>query len=478
MLIGVGPHARQFYLPAIQSLSSRYGVRLCATVEVLGTEESVQTSLSRNRLDPEMLFVPSFSAAMPEDVKRLLGAAIERLGIGSVIIATDPLSHGAYAIWAVGHGLHILLDKPITSRRDAVSDAAEAEGIEDDYRAIANAYRNLLARERKAFTICAHRRYHPGIQVALDRIADVSAQTGCPVTAIHGYHSDGQWRFPNEMVSQDHHSYHQGHGKASHSGHHFFDCVYRFYRAGLVENKQADALRIYASFVQPHGHLMQLTHEDYLRLFGKEYAEVCARNDEQLLPLLSKYGELDIAATLTFVRHGIPVCLGSLELLHNGFSRRSWVKSAADLYKGNGRVKHEQHRIHVGPFLAVQIHSYQARDDHRMSNADDLVAGGNNHFEIVFFHNTGMLPGSAAIERVRLSDLDHFDDARLHIEVVKEGTVAEFFSCLAGETDPLSSRSNLLDHLVPVQILSGVYRSHVAEMNGSNPVVTVPLRWQ
>ncbi len=475
LLVGVGPHAQRFYLPSFASLARQYDVRLKAVVEIHGNEEHVKFHLSELRLDAEILCVQPFSEEMPEDVAAKLKMLIERLQIGAVIIATDPLSHKSYAIWAVSSGLHVLLDKPITSRRDAVNCTEQAKGIETDYFDLAKAYRDLIQKEPRAFIVCAHRRYHPGIQAVIDRIRMVSSQTGCPVTAIHAHHSDGQWRLPNEMVTQDHHSYHQGHGKASHSGHHFFDCIYRFFQAGITPGKEPDAFRVYASFVQPHGHLMQLTQEDYARLFGSDYQRVRQWTDLELFSLFQHYGELDIAAVITFLKKSIPVCLSSVELLHNGFSRRSSVIPGKDLYKGNGRVKHEQHRIHVGPFFAAHIHSYQAKDNHYRSSKVDQEPGGNNHFQITYFNNSEMLPGTNPVEHYNLTDLATFDETRLHIEEVKEGVVREFFQCLCGQADPLHSRSSLLDHLVPIQMLSGVYRSHVQTLQNQDPTVLFPF---
>jgi predicted dehydrogenase len=478
LLVGVGPHAQRFYLPSLAALGPEHGVRLRAVVEVEGNQDTVRSHLAAYGFaeHTQSCLVPRFSETMPEAAAGLLDDLVHRLDIGSVIIATDPLSHKAYALWALRAGLHILLDKPITSRRNAVSSLDQAVGIEDDYLELMESWRRRCAGGADlAFSVCAHRRFHPGILKVIERIESVSRATGCPVTAMHAHHSDGQWRFPNEMVTQDHHAYHQGHGKASHSGHHFFDCIYRFYRAGTSSGKQADAFRVYAGFVQPHGHLAQLGQEDYERLFGPQYLEVRTRSDQELAPLLRDYGELDVAAVITFLHQGTPVCLGNLELLHNGFSRRCFPRPGTDLYKGNGRVKHEQHRIHVGPFLAAHIHSYQAKDDHARSSEADRLPGGNNHFEITFFNNTGMLPGTKPVEHYRLTDLAAFDATRLHIEMVKEGVVREFFQILGGRIPTWSGRSPLSDHAVPVRFLSGVYRSHVLGLSGRNPVVEYPL---
>ncbi|KKA25527.1 Cytochrome P450 monooxygenase [Rasamsonia emersonii CBS 393.64] len=50
----------------------------------------------------------------------------------------------------------------------------------------------------------------------------------------------------------------------------------------------------------------------------------------------------------------------TLNLLHNGFSRRSWIRMGADWYKGSGRVKHEAHEVRSGPFQTIVIDSRQA----------------------------------------------------------------------------------------------------------------------
>lgn len=160
----------------------------------------------------------------------------------------------------------------------------------------------------------------------------------------------------------------------------------------------------------------------------------------------------------------------SLNLLHNSFSRRSWLRPAVDLYKGNGRVKHEHHRIHVGPFLAVAIHSYQSKSDHSTSHETDLQPGGNNHFEMHIFRNTKII-GGKEVEVIHLDQLATFDRSRLYIEQVKEGVVGEFFRFLAGQLTEEELRSSLSDHAIPVRMLSAVYESHANALRGHHPVI-------
>lgn len=316
---------------------------------------------------------------------------------------------------------------------------------------------------------------HPGIEEAVRIVREVCVKTGCPVTDIHAHHADGQWRLPEEVRTQDHHSYHAGHGKASHSGHHFFDCVYLFWRAGTASGKTADAARVYASFVQPHGLLRQLTRADYTHLFGEDYHRACPHSDEVLDRQFRDFGEVDLNAVITFLNGGVAVGQASLNLLHNSFSRRGWLHPPADLYKGNGRVKHEHHRVHVGPFLTVAIHSYQSKSDHDASDEADLRPGGNNHFELHVFRNTRMI-GGQEVEVIPLDQLAGFDRSRLYIEQVKEGVVGEFFRYLADQLPEDKLRSPLQDHAVPVRLLAAVYESHANTQRGDNPVIVKPIR--
>jgi hypothetical protein len=474
MLAGVGPHARRFYLPAIAELGPRHGVRLVAAVELEAGHAAAARALAENGLAAEILTVERFEAEMPTAARQALDRIADRLRPQALIVATDPLSHRPYVLWALGRGMDVLLDKPITTRRGAVSDPAAAQGIEADFDEILAAWQQAQRQRPVIVSVCAHRRYHPGIEQAIRIIREVCQQTGCPVTDIHCHHADGQWRLPEEIRTQDHHSYHSGHGKASHSGHHFFDCVYRFYQAGTASGKSADAMRVYAAFVQPHGLLRQLTRQDYQRLFGREYATTCPYSDAELSRQFRDFGEVDLNAVVTFLSDGVAVGQASLNLLHNSFSRRGWLHPPADLYKGNGRVKHEHHRVHVGPFLAVAIHSYQSKADHDQSDAADLQPGGNNHFEIHIFRNTRMI-GGKEVEIIHLDQLDRFDRSRLYIEQVKEGVVGEFFRYLAGQLAVRELRSPLHDHAVPVRMLAAVYQSHANAQQGDHPVIVKPM---
>jgi len=473
LLAGVGPHATRFYLPALARMARAGRCSLAAGVELEGKGPGTRAALAGAGFpEAETVLVPRFEGEMPPAARSLLDRLAERVGLDAVIVATEPLCHLPYVEWALGRGLHVLLDKPVTARRDAVSSLEQALGIETDFR------RMIAAREKAPHdpfvSVCAHRRYHPGFDLVLEAVREACARTGCPVTAIHAHHADGQWRLPLEILTQDHHSYHAGHGKASHSGHHFFDSVHRYMAAGRASGKAPDSMRIHAAAVRPAGLLRQLGGDDLARLFGPAYREACPLPDSELQRRFQACGEVDLSATIEFRMQGETAALASLDLLHNSFSRRSWLEPAADLYKGNGRVKHEHHRIHVGPFLACHVDSYQAKSDHTTSDGSDLEPGGNNHFDITLFRNVDFL-GGREVERIRLSDIGSFDAGSLFIEQVKEGVVGEFIDFLDGRVPREKMRSPLADHAIPTAMLGACYESLTLAAAGGNPVVSREL---
>jgi len=478
LLIGCGPHATHFYLPSFLRYKTELNAEITAVLDLNGQQERVASELKRLGSGTEAYFTePSGFEELSQNTKGMLDALLLKKVFNAVIIATDPVNHKNYASWALRHGLPVLMDKPVTTRENAVNDAAQAQGILKDYEDLLSLHKTYAL--KRPFVLCAHRRYHPGILFVRDLIREVSKETHCPVTNIHSYHSDGQWRLPHEIRVQKHHSYNQGHGKISHSGFHFIDCVEKFWEEGLASGKAADDVEVFSSFLRPRGLLEQLTREDYLRLFGDEYGAVCPETDEQLSEIYQNYGEVDAAISLAMRRNGEPFSLASINLIHNGFSRRSWLNPGTDLYKGNGRVKHEEHIIHIGPFICVQVHSYQSKDDHDKCEQSDDEPGGNNHYEIHIFRNSRMI-GGKAFERLTLKDLPDasgFSSERLYITQVKERSIKEWIGAIhSGQADSKKLLSSYTDHLMPVRLMSAIYQSFIMRKNGQNPVCVVPWR--
>lgn len=479
LVVGVGPHARRFYLPHLSASAQNESVVVAGAVELAGHGAAAGRALAAAGFpEASVLEVEPFEGTLPPATASRLDSLCRDARINAVIVATEPMAHVGYALWAIDRRIPLLLDKPISTRRNAVSDPAAAAGIAQDFEALAAAYRASEAKHGMPpiVSVCAHRRFHPGIAFVCSRIDEASRTTGCPVTSIHCHHSDGQWRLPGEMLTQEHHSYHHGHGKASHSGHHFLDCAWMFWRSGSVASgKFADHARVFASMITADSHIYQLTRDDYVRLFGVQYADLCPADDASLLPGLRRCGETDVSAVVSFCHEAVPLCNASFDLQHTGFSRRAWVAPPSDLYKGNGRVKHEHHRVHVGPFRAIHVHSYQAVDEHDTPSDADLLPGGRNHYDITVYTNTAMLGGNEPVQHVRLTEVADLGSERLHIEQIKDGVVTEFLKVVRGELPPRAMRSGLLDHEVPTRMLAAFYRSHVALRAGDEPLISFPL---
>jgi len=476
LLIGIGPHARRTYIPHVALLSETRPVKLCAGVDIEANEISLRAWAVDQGMREELFFVPAFTTLMPAWVELDLDRLVERHGINAVIISTEPLSHKAYAMWALSRGLHIMMDKPITTRAAAVCDVDQARGIEQDIKDLLCAYRiSQASGTDTCFIINSHRRFHPGFSKVIACIEEIRDKTGCPVTSISSTHCDGQWRLPSEIVTQDYHSYNQGYGKVSHSGYHIIDSVYRFLKAGLVPAKTPDTMEMFSSFVQPDGFLHQLGEGDYLRIFGEDYSSVRRFQEKELRAVFSRFGEMDAKALVTFRKAGAAVCQAQIDLKHNGFARRTWLRPGDDLYKGNGRVKHERHEIQSGPFQTVLIESYQSRDKHDQCGPGDFEVGGNNHFDIHVFRNCGITGDDAPLETWKLSDLaetDGYDDGRLYTEQVKEAGLVEFVRCVEGSLPKSDLSSNIEDHLISAQMMSAMYVSHVLGRRGEHPVVS------
>lgn len=476
ILIGVGPHSKRVYLPALANLSEKSEVEILLAIDIKSEEEKIKHHFEKHGYVINTLFIEPFATRIPEVLKTKLNHFVYENNINAVIIATEPSVHHAYAAWALNLKLHILMDKPVSTRENAVSDSEQASGILTDYLELLQLYNNFQHEKPTIFSINVQRRYHPGFQYIIEKIKEVSSATNCPVTSINSSHSDGQWRLPSEMILENYHSYNKGHGKMSHSGYHIFDIVSQLYHTSAITAKMPDSMEVISSLIQPDGFITQMNEQDYSAYFNADYEKVKAYNDAQLLEIVQDYGEIDATVLIRMLKEKKNIANITINLLHNSFSRRSWVMPDADLYKGNGRVKHEYHNIQQGPFQNIQVHSYQAKDKHHHNSKKDHNAGGNNHFDIYIFRNTGILGGKHPLEVITMKDLSaqhQLDDSKLLTEQAKTAVIEEFLNFIKGNVDKKDLISNIDSHLNGVKMMSAAYLSHIHQKAGKNPVVNI-----
>ena len=166
----------------------------------------------------------------------------------------------------------------------------------------------------------------------------------------------------------------------------------------------------------------------------------------------------------------------SIALLHNGFARRDWLFPGTDLYKGNGRVKHEYYNIQQGPFQNIQIHSYQSNDNHSSSTKLDYALGGNNHFDIHVFRNNRVTGDVMPLETFTMQDIANdysYDDSKLVSEQLKQNILPEFLNLVRDRT--VSSNLDLHTYANTILLMSSVYESSRRLNVGINPIVNVPF---
>lgn len=485
IIIGLGLHAQKAYLPTLYKYKEQFNLNIKLGIDLKTQENSIKKYLTVNKMDINPLFIDPFEyteGELPFWLEIYLTAFVKDKDIQGIIISTEPLYHKIYAKWALKVGLNILMDKPVSTRKNVTTDFNEAEGIYKDYQELRLLYNKLQENKETIFSINVQRRYHPGFRKVMSLIKEAVSKFDAPVTSIQSSHSDGQWRMPSEIVDQLYHPYFQGYGKCSHSGYHLFDIAYQFYKAGYIEQKYANKVEVMSSFVQPRSFIKQFNETNYENYFGTKYLNEKKYSDETLNKLFKGYGEIDASMILRFMNEDNNICNTSINLLHNSFARRDWVKPGDDLYKGNGRVKHESHVIQQGPFQCIQIHSYQSNDKHTINTIEDDLWGGNNHFDICVFRNSGMFNNKEApMQSYKLRDKDLFKDYESNClvhNIAKEFVILEFIRYLRKEVSKKDLLSNFDDHLVPVQIMSSVYKSHIQYVNKASPIVEFNMQSQ
>lgn len=477
LLIGVGPHARRIYVPALFKLAEDFSVRLIAAVDLKSQKKSIENYLQSNGYDLEMLYLNPFDVAegISDRAELMLNELVDKFDIHGVVISTEPTVHKPYAEWALQKRLHILMDKPISVRKGISIDQSQAKGLIDDYNELLNLYRSIQKDKSTIFSINVQRRYERGFDKVRDLVSETTQKFNVPVTSMQIMHADGSWRFPKELLSQPSHGLQDGFGKVSHSGYHLFDMAWQIYKSSLVQSKQPDQLEIFSSPLNPSGLDVSLNEKDYIRYFGSNY-EQTGLSSKQYLKKVSEHGEIDSFNLIRLLKEGENICNISINLLHSSFSRRSWAKPNEDLYKGNGRVKHQQFIIQQGPFQCIQVHNYQSKDKHDVDNSNEFEVGGNNHFDIYVFRNVGMFGEGDAFRKISAPELEEQpDDTGLTNENAKHRVIIEFISFILGRISLNDVKSNIDSHDIPVKLMSGVSQSCANIRSNKNPLVRIKI---
>ncbi len=482
LLIGLGPHARRIQLPILLKDGKTYSASVKAIIDLASQEQIIKTYLKDKNVDSstELTFLSAKLAQLKQgelsgELADHLDSLVERHDINAVFICTEPVYHTPYAKWALRKSLHVFMDKPISAPLHLATSSKAVSQITRDYLELAQLYRKQRqAHPGLVFELMAQRRYHPAFHEMDRLIREVKERTGVPITSFQSTHCDGQWRMPDEIVDQDYHPYNQGYGKCLHSGYHSIDITNWLVRRSYGETHTLKDIEVFANFVYPNDFIAQLPLDTYHQLFN-DFARYRKYPPEVLAEKYDSFGEIDTQITTAYKDgKGRTLTVGQLGLLHTGFGQRDWpTAEGRDLYKGNGRVRHEAHYLVQGPFQTIYFQSLQSEEilNEQVNHSN---VGGEYHLDIHVFRNSKMFPEWKAYEKINLNDLSINileGYSRGHQEDARRSAVLTFLKSIQ---DPTIVRySDLLDQDFSVGLIGAAYRSALHRKQNLNPLVQV-----
>lgn len=254
----------------------------------------------------------------------------------------------------------------------------------------------------------------------------------------------------------------------SHSGYHSLDVAIWFAKASIKDSdKRYNNFELYSQAVRPVDFVKQLNKNDYKNIFPniskdhlmsqKEFENIINKDKER-----SVMGEIDAHSLIALKKDKYTLTNIGVHAVHNGFSQRNWESVIGrDLYKGNGRVRHESYIIEQGPFQSIVINSYQSHEIFK-SNIDKYDVGGEYHYDIHIFRNGTLFPEYKTYELLTMKELrgvENLEYSRGHQENARRNCVEDFVLSINNNLKPREEISNFLSHELSTQILGGIYKS-------------------
>lgn len=391
MLAGLGPHARRIYYPLLQKYAQEYNITIPVLLELASQADIVTDYLQNFDLQPEHILWLDDSHRVTERLSFQLEARLAPFvsQVDAVLIATEPKAHMGYAQWAIENDLDVLMDKPISAPIGASIKCEAADQVYADYQHLLN----LLKSSTSQVTIQCQRRAHTAYQFIYETLANTVQNFDIPISYLDIYHADGMWVMPHELFGRENHPYQYGYGKLLHSGYHFVDLLLWLMTINEeLSTKQADSVEIITRQYTPYDFLAQVNEEDYQTLFGMY--DFSPYYDHDALQAANTFGELDAYILSQFKRNNRTITTANLTLQQNSFSRRAWTETPRDVYKGNGRVRHERLTAQIGNVMTVQVQSYQSYESKKEVHHHYGV-GHADHFDVHIFRNVGVIGGQA-----------------------------------------------------------------------------------
>jgi len=405
-------------------------------------------------------------ATLDNKAEEALDNIAENEKIDGIIISTEPKAHKIYAEWALKNNINVLMDKPITAPLNPGTNIRSAYKIYQDCLYL----ENLLKKSKAKFYVVCQRRNHKGYALIKEYLKNFVSEFEIPVSYIDIYHADGAWNLPHEF-GKENHPYKYGYGKLMHSGYHFIDLFAWLTEVNFgLERTRPDNVKIYTAKFTPNDLFHQIDEKACARFFDrptiKEFYKTYKRGDYE------NYGELDAYVLIQLTQDKNVITTGSINLQQNSFSRRGWFDLPEDIYKGNGRVRHERVNIQVSHFLNIQVHSYQSYETGKDIAPIDGEAGSEDHFDIFIFRNKKIIGGKAfskfAIGK-EMKESSGPDSHYLgHNERARETTLLNFI-------EDKNDESELEHHNFTNRLLAYIYASIAKGREAGNAELTFKI---
>ncbi|MEO8911880.1 MAG: Gfo/Idh/MocA family oxidoreductase [Candidatus Saccharimonas sp.] len=442
LFIGLGLHSRRIQFPYVIRKSKELGVDDVVILDIPSKKDEIGKYLNNSSFDG--VKTHKYYTNKYIDVK-LLDYIVEKHAITHVILGTDPEHHFEYAKYLISKSLKVIMDKPIVAIPNAITDIKSADLILSQFDELRHLYE---LHPQANVVVLSQRRYHPAYKKIADDILENFERTGIVPHYFYLFHSDGQLRILDEIDHISYHGFNRGYGKVSHSGYHFIDTLY-LYLKPFIAYGTINNFALSAHHLSPADYSHQLNEKVVKRIFSQE-------ND--IPPYeASSAGEIDAYITIQFKKDDRLVATARIDMLHSGFSDRiNFSPNKSDLYKGNGRIRHEKQIVMQGPIYAAYIDSLQSKQIN-LNTGDSLTAlGGEHHFELIRFNHASS--GKQVVTRKGINDLMNIKDlgySRGHQEEARYYSLTDFFS--TSDKNERSKDSDLSDHRVSSLIMSSIY---------------------
>lgn len=383
VLIGCGPCALRNYVPLLNSRAEVVGV-IDAPID--GGQVRLDALLTRlDRTNVERLIVTHgewVSATVSHATRSWLQRLQHERQADSVVIVAEARCHAAYVAVAIELGYRVLVDKPVVVPRSRGNCSWQEMFAEFE----------VLRRQAEdcgaAVEVMAQRRYHAGYRALFDEVEALVHTYRVPVTSLEISYCDGDMRLPWEF-RRENHPFHHGYGVLHHSGYHFVDTIARLVSLNDALDVAPDSVEVRVAATRLNDLLAQIPPQRYQALLPEPEPVPDIPMQDEIT------GEVDLFAQLRFRRGADVITTATLNLVHNGFSRRGWWQPDPDTYFGNGRVKHERVAVQMGPLACCQCHSYGAAGSRGAERTDAQPA----QFETAFFRNRGLVGGNTLQEQ-------------------------------------------------------------------------------